>query len=106
VRFSTRLADSPAVLVDDPRSLGPTMERMMRHSGEEPPPRKRILELNPKHPLIERLRELVESDAASPRIKDWSDLLHGQALLAEGSALPDPARFGRLVTDLMLAARA
>ena len=78
----------------------------MRHAGQETPPRKRILELNPTHPLIARLGELFRSDASSPRIKDWCDLLHGQALLAEGSSLPDPARFGRLVSDLMLAARA
>jgi molecular chaperone HtpG len=105
VRFSTRLKDSPAVLVDDPDALGPAMERMLRHSGQEPPPRKRILELNPTHPLIERLAELHAADARSPRIKDWSDLVHGQALLAEGSALPDPARFGRLVTELMLSVK-
>ena len=104
VRVSTRLVDSPAVLVDDPSSVGPQMERMMRQSGRTPPKRKRVLELNPTHPLVERLRELGDAPGDHERRREWSELLLGQALLAEGSPLPDPARFSKLVSALMLSA--
>jgi len=104
VRVSTRLVDSPAVLVDEPSSVGPQMERMMRQSGRTPPKRKRVLELNPSHPLVERLRTLGDAPADHERRREWSELLLGQALLAEGSPLPDPARFSKLVSALMLSA--
>jgi len=104
VRFSGRLVDSAAVLVDERGSVGPHLERLMRQTGHEPPPRHRVLELNPGHPLVERLALLAREQPASPRLADFAELLHGQALLAEGSPLPDPARFGRLVSELMLAA--
>jgi molecular chaperone HtpG len=104
VRFSGRLVDSPAVLVDEEGSVGPHMERLMRQAGHEVPPRRRTLELNPGHPLVERMAALAREEPSSPRLADLADLLHGQALLAEGSPLPDPTRFGKLVSDLMLAA--
>ncbi len=104
VRLSSRLVDSPAVLVDDPSSVGPHMERMMRQTGRTPPKRKRILELNAQHPLMERLRALHGAPGDAEKLKEWSDLLLGQALLAEGSPLPDPARFSRLLSSLMLSA--
>jgi molecular chaperone HtpG len=102
VRLSTRLVESAAVLVDDEHSIGPHMERLLRQSGQEPPPRRRILELNPAHPVLERLAKAFEADPRSERIAEAADLLYGQALLAEGSPLPDPARFSRLVGELML----
>jgi molecular chaperone HtpG len=104
VRFSARLVASPAVLVDAEGSVGPHLERLLRQAGQEPPPRRRTLELNPGHPLVARLARLAREEPASPRLADFAELLHGQALLAEGSPLPDPARFGQLVSDLMLAA--
>lgn len=104
VRLSSRLKESPAVLVDDEFSIGSHMERLMRSTGREPPKRRRILELNAEHPLIARLRELQQSEPSSAKLKDWADLLHGQALLAEGSPLVDAQRFSKLVTELMLSA--
>jgi molecular chaperone HtpG len=104
VRFSGRLKDSPAVLVDDEHALGAHMERILRQTRGDAPKRKRALELNPTHPLIERLAQLYASEPNSPRWKDYADLLHAQALLAEGSPLPDPARFSKLLTEWMLAA--
>jgi molecular chaperone HtpG len=64
----------------------------------------RILELHPGHPLIERLCSMHAEAADDPRLFDFADLLHGQALLAEGSTPSNPARFARLVTELMTAA--
>ncbi|MCY3002451.1 MAG: molecular chaperone HtpG [Planctomycetota bacterium] len=103
VRFSTRLKDSPAVLVDSADAPGPHYERMLRQTGRPVPPRKRVLELNADHPLTAKLKSLFEADAQSGKLKDWADLLYGQALLAEGSPLPDAPRFSRLVSELMLA---
>jgi molecular chaperone HtpG len=104
VRFSGRLTESPAVLVDEEGSVGPHLAELMRQSGHEPPPRRRALELNPAHPLVERLARLAREDSGSKRLADSAELLLGQALLAEGSPLPDPARFGRLLNELLLSA--
>ena len=102
VRLSTRLTDSPAVLVSSESALSPQVERMLRESGQAIPEQKRVLELNPSHPLIERLRDLSADDKTFGRFGDYCALLHGQALLAEGSPLSDPGRFAKLVTDLMV----
>ncbi len=102
VRLSTRLTDSPAVLVSKASSFSPQVERMLRESGQPIPEQKRTLELNPGHPLIERLRDLAAENEIFDRFGDYCALLHGQALIAEGSPLPDPARFAKLVTELMV----
>ncbi len=103
VRFSTRLKESAAVLVTDAQAPSAHMERLLRHGGAELPVRKRVLELNPEHPLLTGLKRLFDVDPRSPRLEEHAVLLFGQALLAEGSPLPDPARFARLVADLMVA---
>ena len=97
VRLSTRLADSPACLVATANGMSPAMERMLRAMNRDAPKEKRILELNGSHPLVQKLKGL-EGDAQ----KDAVELLYGQALIAEGSPVPDPARFGKLLTTLML----
>lgn len=104
VRFSGRLKASPAVLVDEEGSVGPQLAELMRQAGHEPPPRRRALELNPSHPLVERLARLARENRGSQRLADSAELLLGQALLAEGSPLPDPARFAHLVNELLLSA--
>ncbi len=102
VRFSARLKDSPAVLVGDDQAMSAHLERLLRRSGQEVPKRKRVLELNPSHPLLGGLEKLFAVDPKSPRIADYAQLLFGQALIAEGSPIEDPARFTRLVTALMV----
>jgi molecular chaperone HtpG len=101
VRFSARLRNSAAVLVGDDQGLSPQLERLLRRSGQEVPQQKRVLELNPDHALVEGLRRVYDVDENSPRVKDYAALLYGQALIAEGVPLEDPAKFTRLVTDLM-----
>ena len=81
--------------------MSPQLEQMMRRMGQTVPKSKRILELNSVHPLLPKLQAIFERDAASPELKDYARLLHGQALLAEGSPLGDPAGFSKLVADLM-----
>lgn len=97
VRLSTRLADSPACLVATANGLSPAMERMMRAMNKDAPKEKRILELNATHPLVEKIKGLA-GDAQ----KDAVELLYDQALIAEGSPVADPARFGRLLVGLMM----
>jgi len=102
VRFTTRLKDSPAVLVAAEGGISGHMERLLRRSGQEVPVQKRVLELNPEHALVKGLTKLHGVDANSPRIAEAAEVLHGQALLAEGGTPKDPRRFGQLVTELLL----
>ena len=74
---------------------------MLRRSGQDVPKQKRILELNPSHALVAGLEQLYEVDAKSPRVAEISELLYGQALIAEGQPLEDPGRFTKLLTELM-----
>ena len=100
VRVSGRLTDSPACLVGDKDDLSPQLERMMRQLGQDPPRTKRILEINPGHPFIARLAALHAENAQSLKLKTYAQLLHGQAILAEGSALPDPGAYSRIVMEV------
>ena len=93
VRFSSRLADSPAVLVAEAGAMGPAMERMMREMNASYEGNKRILELNPEHAIVARLRSLHEADAEGAAFADLVHLVHGQARLAEGSAPTDALDF-------------
>lgn len=101
VRLSPRLTDSACCLVADEHAMSATMERMMRAMNQEVPKQLRILELNPEHALVKKMRAMLEADASSPRLADYADLLLGQALLGEGSAPKNPQRFNRLVAELM-----
>lgn len=101
VRLSTRLVSSPACLVGEEQDLSPHLDELMRKMGHAVERKKRILEINPKHALVEKLRDRLAADPAWPGLSDLTRLLYGQALLAEGSPLPDPAAYGRLVAELM-----
>jgi molecular chaperone HtpG len=104
VRLSSRLTASPVCLVGEAHDLSPQMELLMKQMGQPIPKTKRILELNSKHPLMNKLQSVYDSDSKSEQLKDYAWLLYGQALLAEGSPLPDPARYGKLVAELMVKA--
>ncbi|MEU0007878.1 molecular chaperone HtpG [Streptomyces sp. NPDC006314] len=99
VRLTTRLTSSAACLVSDAEGLTPTLEKMYRAMGQEVPPVKRILELNPHHPLVSGLKSAHEQRAAGPELTETAELLYGTALLAEGGDLADPARFAKLLAD-------
>ncbi|MFN8062722.1 MAG: molecular chaperone HtpG [Vicinamibacterales bacterium] len=102
-RLSSRLTSSPACLVGDERDLSPGLERLLRRTapGEFPETSKRILEVNPEHDLITRMRERLTARPADPVLAEYAELLLGYALLSEGSSLPDPARFSALVAGVM-----
>ena len=98
VRVTSRLTSSPACLVADEHGMSGNLERMLKAAGQNVPQSKPILEINPHHPLVARLRS--ESDDA--RFGDWSHILFDQALLAEGGQLDDPATFVKRLNELML----
>ena len=100
VRLSTRLTESPACLITDAFGITPALARMYRASGQVVPVGKRILELNPDHPLVTGLRQAqqnADDDAKRAEVAETAELLYGTALLAEGGALEDPAKFAELL---------
>ncbi|MGW2306139.1 molecular chaperone HtpG [Streptomyces sp. NPDC001809] len=99
VRLSSRLTTSAACIVGDAHDVTPTLEKMYRAMGQQLPTVKRILELNPTHPLITALRTAHDANADDPALAEIAELVYGGALLAEGGDLPDPSRFTRLLTD-------
>jgi molecular chaperone HtpG len=99
VRLSTRLTESPACLITNAFGITPALARLYRASGQDIPASKRILELNPNHPLVTGLRQAHNDRGDDPSITETAELLYGTALLAEGGALEDPARFAGLLAD-------
>ncbi|WP_112261534.1 molecular chaperone HtpG [Lentzea terrae] len=98
VRLSTRLTTSPACVVGDAHDITPTLEKMYKAMGQELPKIKRILELNPSHPLVEGLHKAFGAGERES-LADTAELIYGLALLAEGGELADPSRFVKLVAD-------
>ena len=97
VRVSYRLTDSPSCLVSDEHDPSGNLARLMKAAGQPMPNSKPILEINPQHPAVMRLK-YEES-----RFDDWAALLFEQATLAEGGQLDDPAGFVKRINDLMMA---
>jgi molecular chaperone HtpG len=104
VRLTNRMTSSPACLVVDQDDMSPQMAQLMSAMGQGVPTSKRILEVNPNHPILEKLRGKVDENAEDPAIGEYAQLLHGQALLAEGGTLNDPTAFTKLVSNLMVRA--
>lgn len=101
VRLSSRLTRSPSCLVLGEGDLTPQLEAMLKQAGQDVPANKPILELNPDHPILAKLQARFEANADDERVADAARALYGQAVLAEGGALEDPAAFGELVTKLL-----
>ena len=97
VRVTHRLVDSPACLVVDENELSGNLERMLKAAGQKINASKPILEINPQHAVIERLKLADEADFA-----DWASLLFDQSVLAEGGQLENPADFVKRMNTLML----
>ncbi|MBX9810422.1 MAG: molecular chaperone HtpG [Burkholderiales bacterium] len=99
VRVTLRLTESPACLVADEHDLNANLQRLLKAAGQKVPASKPILEINPHHPLVLRLRE----EARGERFNDLVQILFDQSLLAEGGQLEDPAGFVKRLNQLMLA---
>ncbi len=98
VRVSHRLTSSPSCIVLNEQDMALYMQDLMKQAGHEMPTSKPILEINPSHPLIERMEAETDDDQFS----DWAAILFDQALLAEGAQLEDPAGFVSKLNKLML----
>ena len=99
VRLTHRLVDSPACLVTGQDGISANLERVLRAAGQAVPNVPLVLEINPEHPIVARLKDETDDD----RFRDWSHILFDQALLAEGGRLDDPAGFVKRLNELMLA---
>ena len=97
VRATSRLTDSPACLVADEHDVGMNLARILKAAGQNAPASKPILEINPTHPVVLRLRD------EQAHFEDWAAVLFDQALLAEGGTLDDPATFVKRINQLTLA---
>ena len=106
VRLSARLTSSPACLVGEPGDLSAHIEDLLRRSGRDVPQAKRVLEVNPSHPLLMRLVAFHAAHPDDERFRRYAELLHGQAILAEGGTLSDPAAFSRRLAELLVEATA
>ncbi|HLU77459.1 MAG TPA: molecular chaperone HtpG [Burkholderiales bacterium] len=96
VRVTSRLTSSPACLVADEHDMGANLQRILKAAGQTVPNSQPILEINPEHPMVQRLKD------EEKRFDDWSHLLFDQAQLAEGATLEDPAGFVKRLNELML----
>ena len=97
VKVTLRLTDSPACLVADEHDLGMNLARILKAAGQNAPVSKPILEINPSHPAVLRLKY------EDKHFDDWAAVLFDQALLAEGGTLDDPATFVKRINQLMMA---
>ena len=102
VRLSSRMTSSPACLVASQDTMSLQMEQLMRSMGQTVPPSKRILELNPVHPVIRKLMSLASK--GDERVDKFAAVLYDQALILDGGTLDDPGRFASLLAEIMSAA--
>ena len=100
VRVTFRLTDSPACLVADDNELSGNLMRMLKAAGQSAPESKPILEVNPDHPLVQKLKY------EDSKFADWSHILFDQAMLAEGGSLVDPASFVKRLNEMLLNVKA
>jgi molecular chaperone HtpG len=101
VRLSTRLVDSPACLVSEEHEYSPQLERLLQKGKGGGPKQRRIMELNPQHPIVARLLERYNASNDDPAITNSIELLFELALVAEGSELADPVRLKQRTLDLL-----
>ena len=101
IRVSSRLVDSPACLVTEEHEYSPHLERLLQKGKGGGPKQRRIMELNPDHPIIQKLHERFQSNNDDATLGDAIELLFELALVAEGSEIADPVRLNRLTLDLL-----
>lgn len=104
VKSSSRLKDSVACLSGDAYDMSAYMEKILKASGQNAPEVKRVLELNTDHPAIGKIKALFDKDRDNPLLKDYSNLLFDTAIIGEGGKLENPARFSKMIADLMVSA--
>ncbi|MEC8063293.1 MAG: molecular chaperone HtpG [Pseudomonadota bacterium] len=100
VRITERLTDSPSCVVADDDDMSANLKRMLKEAGQAVPESKPILELNPHHALVERLKEETSDD----KFANLAEILLGQAILAEGGTLENPSAFVKQLNGLLIKA--
>ena len=101
VTFTSRLTESACCLVSGEYDPSAYMQRVLKAMNKDAPDVARTLELNPDHPLVSAMKKLFEKNPDSPHLAEFSEMLYDQALLAEGSPLPDPLLFTKRTASLM-----
>ncbi len=101
VRLTNRLTNSPVCLVGAEHDYSPQLEKLLQKGKGGGPKQRRIMELNPNHEILAKMKARFEQDQSDPLLDDYANLLFGYGLIAEGGELPDPVRFNRAVADLM-----
>jgi molecular chaperone HtpG len=101
VKISNRLTESAVCLVADENAMSAQMEHLLRASNKDFEGSRKILEVNPSHPLIKNLRNLQDKENGAAKMSDWIDILYNTALLSEGSPIQDPGSFAKRVTKVM-----
>ncbi len=102
VRLSGRLKDSACCLVGDEGEMNLQMENILKSMGKTVPERKRVLEINPSHPIFIAMNKIFEENMKNELLREYTDLLYGQALLLEGSKPKDSTAFSKAISKLMV----
>jgi molecular chaperone HtpG len=103
VRLTNRLTTSPVCLVGAEHDYSPQLEKLLQKGKGGGPKQRRILEINPKHDILGKLKARFDQDQADPVLDQYAQLLFGYGVLAEGSEMPEPAKFNKAVAELMTA---
>ncbi len=101
VRLTNRLTTSPVCLVGAEHDYSPQLEKLLQKGKGGGPKQRRILELNPKHDILGKLKSRFEQDQNDPVLDQYAQLLFGYGVLAEGSEMPEPTKFNKAVAELM-----
>ena len=100
IKISERLTESPVCLVSSAHASSAHMERLMEAMGQAAPKSKRVMEINPSHPLYDKMLSVSKTQQ-----EEWADILYQQALLNEGSKIDNPLRYSQKIAHLMLQAQ-
>ncbi|MBT7696584.1 MAG: molecular chaperone HtpG, partial [Desulfobacterales bacterium] len=101
VKPSSRLKDSVSCLSGDEYEMSAYMEKILKSSGQAVPDQKRVLELNINHPVIDKIKNIFETDTTNPVLKDYIGLLFDMAIISEGGKIDNPSQFSKVIGDLM-----
>ncbi len=101
VKPSSHLKNSVSCLTGDNWDMSAYMEKILKASGQSVPQNKRILEINTNHPVVSKIRKIYETNAEAEELQDYGELLYDLAVIGEGGKIENPARFNKLVANLM-----
>ena len=101
VKSSSRLKDSVACLSGEAYDMSAYMEKILKSSGQKTPQTKRVLELNTDHPVVTKIKDMFSENKENPVLKDYSQMLLDVATISEGGKVDNPAKFSKMIGELM-----